>query len=291
MAGDRAAQETTRAGLADWIGRSETATDRLDPRQARLMQVTLDREADLAEGDPLPPMWHYLYFNPELPASRLKEDGHEALGRFLPPVPLPRRMWAGGTLEIDAPLRIGETARKTSTVTGVEWKAGSGGDLCFVTVEHRLSVGGEHRLTETQTIVYRDPPGPGAEPPKADRPPDDATRYATLTPDPVMLFRYSALIFYGHRIHYDADYVRDVEGYPGLVIHGPLTATLLSDFAAQGHPGQKVRRLDIRARAPLFCPAPIGLCARDGPDAVRTWATGPGGTIAMQVDATFAGMD
>lgn len=276
------------AEFPEWIGRSETAIDRLDPRQARLMQVTLDREADLVDGDPLPPMWHYLYFNPELPASRLKDDGHEALGRFLPPVPLPRRMWAGGTLEIDAPLRIGETVEKTSTITGIEWKAGQGGALCFVTVEHCLSVGGQHRLSETQTIVYRGPPAPGAHPPNGGRPPGDATRHGTVTPDPVMLFRYSALIFYGHRIHYDADYARDVEGYPGLVVQGPLTATLLSEFSAKGHPDRAIRRLDIRARAPLFCPASVGLFAQDGPDAVRTWATGPDGSVAMQVDATFA---
>ncbi|TMM50755.1 FAS1-like dehydratase domain-containing protein [Sulfitobacter sabulilitoris] len=273
--------------LRDWIGRSETVTDTLDPRQARLMQVTLDREARFRPGDALPPFWHYIYFNPELPASRLKADGHERLGRFLPPVDLPRRMWAGGRVEIAQPLRIGQRVTKTSTIRDIEMKQGRSGPLCFVTVDHRFEVDGVLHLTETQDIVYREMPAPGTPQPAGRPAPDTALPGRVVTPDPVLLFRYSALIFYGHRIHYDADYTRDVEGYPGLVVHGPLTVSLLADFGVEQAPGRRLRALDIRAHSPLFCPDPIHLeLARDR-DRSQVWARREDGTLAMAVTLHF----
>ncbi|MCM2562966.1 MaoC family dehydratase N-terminal domain-containing protein [Lutimaribacter sp. EGI FJ00015] len=265
------------------IGRSERVTDTLDLRQARLMQLTLDRPATLTKGDPLPPFWHYLYFNPQIRASDLGRDGHERLGRFIPDFGLPRRMWAGGRVTIDAPLRLGEEVEKRSTIRSIEEKTGRSGRLCFVTVDHDFSVGGEHRIRETQNIVYRQPPAPGSAPPTGQRAPDDARFSRVVTPDPVTLFRYSALIFYGHRIHYDADYTREVEGYPSLVVHGPLTATLLVDLGLAHLGDRRLTAFDIRAMQPLFAPTPYTLEGRATQTGVSLWARTPDGATAMTV--------
>lgn len=267
----------------DAIGRTEHARDTLDLRQARLMQVTLDQQPTFEAGDPLPPFWHYLYFNPQIPASDLSTDGHEKLGRFIPDFGLPRRMWAGGRLEITAPLRLGEKVEKVSTIRAIEEKTGRSGRLCFVTVDHDFLVDGAHRVRETQNIVYREPPAPDAPPPPRQPAPDDAEFRRVVTPDPVLLFRYSALIFYGHRIHYDADYTRDVEGYPGLVVHGPLTATLLIGLGLEHAGGRTLRAVDIRAMSPLFTPRPFTLEGRRTPDGVTLWARGPDDETAMRV--------
>lgn len=274
--------------LKDWVGRSESVTDQITAGKARRMQVTLDREPDFAEGRPLPPFWHYLYFNPEVPASRLKEDGHEKLGRFLPPVALPRRMWASGRVDIKQPLVIGETCTKTSTIRDVTLKEGRSGKLCFVTVDHDFRVDGLHRFSERQNIVYREMPEPGSGQPAAQPAPKNTTAHRVITPDPVLLFRYSALIFYSHRIHYDADYTREVEGYPGLVVHGPLTAALLAEFGSEQQPGKRLKSFDIRAMSPLFSPAPFHLEARNDGDVTETWARTLDGTLAMTVNLTFA---
>lgn len=269
--------------LQEAVGRSERAEDSLDLRQARLMQLTLDQEATLDEGDPLPPFWHYLYFNPQIRASELGADGHEKLGRFIPDFGLPRRMWAGGRVEIDKPLRLGERVRKLSTIRSVEEKTGRSGRLCFVTVDHDFSVAGEHRLRETQNIVYRAAPDPDAAPPPGKPAPEDADFTREIHPDPVLLFRYSALIFYGHRIHYDADYTRGTEGYPGLVVHGPLTATLLIGLGLERLEGRALSAIEIRAMAPLFVTAPFTLEGRDSSEGAELWARRPDGTTAMTV--------
>lgn len=265
------------------IGCQETARDTLDLRQARLMQLTLDQPATLDVGDPLPPFWHYLYFNPLIRASELGADGHEQLGRFIPDFGLPRRMWAGGRVEIDKPLRLGEEVLKTSTIRAVEEKTGRSGRLCFVTVDHDFSVAGEHRLRETQNIVYREAPAPDAPTPPGKPAPDTAEFTRTVTPDPVLLFRYSALIFYGHRIHYDADYTRDVEGYPGLVFHGPLTATLLIGLGQEHLGTRRLKSIDIRAMSPLFVTAPFTLEGQLDQGNVDLWARTPDGAAAMTV--------
>jgi 3-methylfumaryl-CoA hydratase len=274
--------------LQQWIGRTEVMVDQLDAGAAQRMQVTLDRVADMREGAELPPFWHYLYFNPQVLVSELKEDGHEKLGRFLPPISLPRRMWAGGTVEITKPLRIGETCTKTSTIRDVALKQGRSGPLCFVTVDHDFTVAGEHRLTERQNIVYRDMPAAGAEPPKGKAAPLDPTDGFSVTPDQIMLFRYSALIFYSHRIHYDLDYARDVEGYPGLVVHGPLMAALAGELGRNLHADKPLKSMSIRALSPLFAPTPFHVEARSEADRAQTWVRGPTGDLAMTVDLIFA---
>ena len=265
------------------IGRSERATDTLDLRQARLMQLTLDRPATFGTGDPLPPFWHYLYFNPQIRASDLGPDGHERLGRFIPDFGLPRRMWAGGRVTITAPLRLGETVEKVSTIREIEGKTGRSGRLCFVTVDHDFSVQGEHRMRETQNIVYCQPPEPGTTLPPGEPAPNSPDFSRMVTPDQVMLFRYSALIFYGHRIHYDADYTREVEGYPGLLVHGPLTATLLLDLGLAHLGDRRLAAFDIRAMKPLFAPTPFTLEGCKTKIGATLWARTPEGGTAMTV--------
>lgn len=274
--------------LRQWIGRYEQITDKIDAGRARRMQATLDREPTIRDGESLPPFWHYIYFNSEVPASQLKEDGHERLGRFLPPVSLKRRMWAGGRVEIGKELRIGETCTKTSTIRDVQLKTGRSGKLCFVTVDHDLTVDGQHRLREQQNIVYREMPVPDSEPVRGKPAPDNASTQICIAPNSVMLFRFSALIFYSHRIHYDREYAQQIEGYPGLVVHGPLTAALLAEFGLAQQPGRKLVSFDIRAMSPLFSPEPFQLEARNEGFTTNTWARGPDGTLAMAVDLTFA---
>lgn len=273
--------------LREWIGRTEVVEDHIDARPARLMEATLDREPSAKTGNAVPPFWYYLYFNAEVPASRLKEDGHEELGLFLPPINLPRRMWAGGRVTIDKPLRIGQQATKTSTIKDVVAKEGRSGALCFVTVEHRIEADGEHCFTEMQDIVYREMPANGSTPPAGKQARQGSQASRVIVTDPVMLFRYSALIFYGHRIHYDADYTREVEAYPGLVVHGPLSVALLSDFGVEHGAHRRLRSFDIRAHSPIFCGNPIHLELEDEGDSVKTWARSDDGTLSMAVTLNF----
>ena len=196
-------------------------------------------------------------------------------------------MWASGRVDITRPLRIGETATKTSTIRDVTMKQGNSGKLCFVTLDHDITVAGEACYSERQNIVYREMPAPGSPQPVGKPAPENAGFETVVTPDPVMLFRYSALIFYGHRIHYDADYTRDVEGYPDLVVHGPLTATLLVDLALRNRADAALKSFEIRAMSPLFNPAPIHLEGLHDGETTRTWARTPDGSLAMTVDLTF----
>ena len=281
-----AADRPELAGTA--IGRAEAAHDTIGARPARAMQLALDEAATLGPGDALPPFWHYLYFTPQIRARDLAADGHERIGGFVPDLGLPRRMWAGGRIEIAAPLRIGEVAERTSTVADVTLKEGRSGRLGFVTVEHAFSVDGAPRLTETQTIVYRAPPAPGAPLPAGPPAPDDAEWRREIVPDPVLLFRYSALIGIAHRIHYDADYARDVEGYPGLLVHGPLTATLLAREGLAHAGGRAPAALEIRATAPLFAGGAVALEGKHDGRRQHLWARTPEGASAMSVTIEYA---
>lgn len=276
--------------LSQWVGKTETAHDVIAPKPTHLMEMTLDRQPSLAEGDPLPSLWHWIYFLSSAPMSGLGRDGHPAVGGFLPPVGLPRRMWAGGRFTFASPLPIGAQATKLSTIDKVALKEGRSGPLCFVTVRHQVSVRGEECFTEEHDIVYREDPAPGSPTPKPTAPPEDATVSETIIPSEVMLFRYSALTFNGHRIHYDLDYCRDVEGYPGLVFHGPLTATVLAGLAERSA-GKALRRFSFRAVSPLFHTAPFGihgkLSEHGSGSGMSLWATTPDGHLAMSAEATF----
>jgi 3-methylfumaryl-CoA hydratase len=249
------------------------------------MLHALDRAATLDEGDPLPPLFHWAYFLTSVPHAELGSDGHPARGGFLPPVSLPRRMRAGGRFRFDGDLRLGAEASRVSTIGDIAVKTGSTGRLCFITVHHVTTAGGG-TLVEEEDIVYRDDPAPDA-PPATPRPaPEGAVWSETVTPTPVMLFRYSALTYNGHRIHYDRTYARDVEGYPNLVVHGPLTATLLARLAVE-HGGGPLATFGFRASAPLFDDRPFRLCGAPTDEGARLWAETADGALAMTAEATY----
>ncbi|GGE51593.1 acyl-CoA dehydrogenase [Primorskyibacter flagellatus] len=272
---------------SDAIGRTERHVDPLSPDRAAALAATLDLDDAPGTGDALPPGWHWLYFNPFVRRRDVGADGHPKRGGFLPAVTLPRRMWAGGRLTYHSPLIIGTETRKQSEIVDVTSKSGRAGQLVFVTVRHRLSQSGTLCIEEEQDIVYREAPGPGAPRPTPPDAPEGATRAQTVTPDPVLLFRYSALTSNGHRIHYDRTYAREEEDYRDLVVHGPLTATLLQGFAAAG--GRRLTRFDFRGVAPLFCDRPFTLQAgAETEGTLPLWAKGPEGELAMQATATLA---
>ncbi len=238
--------------LRDWVGKTETRVDTVAAWPVAALSATLDRSDPAPlEGDELPPGWHSLYFLDAKPASELGPDGHPKRGGFLPPVPLPRRMWAGGRIEFVAPLRIGSTIQRDSEILSIETKHGRSGSLVFVTVRHIISANGKPAINEEHDIVYRDAAQPGAAPAPGKPAPHAAEWQRTLVGDPVLLFRYSALTFNGHRIHYDLDYVKHEEHYPGLIVHGPLQTTLLLDLCRR-HSARPIKKLDYRALHPVF---------------------------------------
>lgn len=271
----------------NWIGRSESHGDILRPEPARFMQATLGQEPGLGIGDPLPPLWHWLYFLDAKPLDQLGRDGHPKKGGFLPPVALPRRMWAGGRFTFHTPLPLGARIKKRSTIKAITEKSGRSGELCFVTVVHEvLAEDGTLALTEEHDIVYREDPKPNASKPAQPIAPADAEVSEMVTPSEVMLFRYSALTFNGHRIHYDVDYARTVEGYSGLVFHGPLTATLLADLASRSV-NKPLKTFAFKGLSPITGMAPFQLQSRASEDGLDLWARRQDGVNAMQACATF----
>lgn len=272
--------------LQDWIGRNQVAQDLLRAQPAQFMQATLDQTPSLTDGDPLPSLWHWLYFLEAARASELGRDAHPKKGGFLPPVSLPRRMWAGGRLTFHAPLILGKAAQKRSTIQSITEKSGRSGSLCFVTVAHDIIQDGQCAVTEEQDIVYREDPAPGAPTPQPAPAPDDPDVSRQVTPTEVMLFRYSALTFNGHRIHYDVDYARQVEGYDGLVFHGPLTATLLADLACTTM-NKPLKRFEFRGVAPLSGLTLFHIEGRHAPDKISLWAKRQDGALAMSATAEF----
>ncbi len=277
--------------LRDWVGRSETVDDEFGAAPVRGLAATFDLDKVRCQpGDDIGPLWHWLYFLPRAQQSQLGADGHPRLGGFLPPVPLPRRMWAGGRLQWHAPLRVGDAARRVSRIASVDHKAGRTGDLVFVTVHHEISNGGGVALTEEHDIVYRAPPQAGEPAPAPQAAPAGAAWSREIRPDPVLLFRYSALTFNGHRIHYDRKYVTEVEGYPGLIVHGPLIATLLADLAARERPGVSFRSFSFRAVRPTFDLRPFRLCGKPSADgqSAQLWAQDHEGWLTMQAEVQFA---
>jgi len=269
--------------LEAWIGRSETADDEAARAPALALAATLDRDGSgLGRGDALPPLWHWLYFTPKALSSEIGADGHPKRGGFLPPVTLPRRMWAGGRLEFHQPILIGDALRRTSTIADLRRREGRSGALVFVTVRHEIERAGVSLLSEEHDIVYRDLPGAGTRAPAAEMAPTDESTARVVVPDPVLLFRYSALTFNGHRIHYDRNYVTGIEGYPGLIVHGPLIATLLVDEARRQRPGLRVGRFEFKALHPIFDIHRFELCCRFGEAGrIDLWARDHEGRLAM----------
>lgn len=274
----------TLADHSDAIGRAETREEVLHPERAAALAAALDMSQAPGSGDPLPPGWHWLYFNPFVQRSEIGHDGHPKRGGFLPDVQLPRRMWAGGRLTYQAPLIIGQPTTKESEILNVVAKSGRAGQLVFVTVRHLLSQNGVICIEEEQDIVYREAPAPGAPKPNPAPAPEPATRSQKVSPDPVLLFRYSALTSNGHRIHYDRTYAQQEEDYRDLVVHGPLTATLLQGFASED--GHRLKRFEFRGMAPLFVDRPFSLQTGDLKNGeMPLWAKGPDGELAMQANA------
>ncbi|WP_454691727.1 FAS1-like dehydratase domain-containing protein [Achromobacter aloeverae] len=276
--------------LGSWIGRTETLNDLVTETPVRGLRALLDIDdkaiADLAL---LPPAWHWMFFAPIARQSEIGADGHPRRGGFLPPVALPRRMWAGSELQFHRPIRVGDSLARTSRIADVREKAGRTGPLVFVTVNHELSVDGALAISERQDIVYREMPQADEPAPASVAAPADAQWTRRIVPDPVMLFRYSALTFNGHRIHYDRSYATSVEHYPGLVVHGPLIATLLLDLLRRELPDATVTHFKFRAVKPLIDTQSFHVCGRmEDAETVKLWAKNENGDLTMDAVATVA---
>ena len=282
--------------LRAWIGRSETVQDQIGATPVKALNATLDHPArPVPNGAPLPPLWHWLYFLPLHPQSEIGPDGHARRGGFLPPVPLPRRMWAGSQFEFRSPVRVGDAVERTSTIADVTVKEGRTGKLVFVKVRHEVRCNGaaEPAIAEFHDIVYRE----ARRPDDVEPPPQRAQAGAggrhfwrrEIVPDDVLLFRYSALTFNGHRIHYDRKYVTEVEGYPGLIVHGPLIATLLMDLVSRNAPDADVATFRFKAVRPTFDLNPFrvnGQLQDDG-KTIKLWAEDHEGWLTMDAVATL----
>lgn len=281
--------DTNDARLREWVGKSETVRDWIAPERCRAMQATLDRmDPPLAEGDPLPPLWHWLYFWTIAPRSGLGRDGHPALGGFLPPIGTARRMWAGSRVRFPGPLRIGDQAERVSTIANVTPKTGRTGRLVFVTVRHEITGSQGLAIVDEHDIVYREDVGRGAAGHSGTPAPTDANWAEEVTADPTLLFRYSALTFNGHRIHYDRNYATGVEGYSGLVVHGPLLATLMVDLAARSWPKREIARFVFRGHRPIIDTDPFKVCASSRNDtSMDLWVADGDGWLAMNGNAEF----
>lgn len=276
--------------LRQWLGRESIEQDVASAAPIDGLAALLDHDRSHWHQGEVPPLGHWLYFLPRARQSDISPDGHPNRGGWMPPVPLPRRMWASGSIVFHAPIMIGERIERRSTVAAIDAKKGASGDLIFVTLEHRISnADGQLCIAEKQHIVYRGAAATAASPASTASEPilaDPEALSRTIRPDPVMLFRYSALTFNAHRIHYDRDYARTEECYPGLVVHGPLSATLLADHFLRETPGSGIATLDFRAERPLFDDAPMTLNLRRDNGKDRLWTAGPDGHPAMKVGIT-----
>ena len=275
--------------LKQWVGKTETLEDHVTLAPMAALAATLDRgDMPPLPGQALAPCWHWLYFLPVHPLAMIGTDGHPKRGGFLPPVALPRRMWAASRMEFRHALRAGSTVTRTSRIADITGKQGRSGPLVFVRVHHELSDSQGLAIAEDQDIVYREMPQVSDTPTQVLAARTDEQFSRRITPDPVLLFRYSALTFNGHRIHYDRPYAMGEEGYPGLVVQGPLIATLLIDQLRRAHPGLQVKTFEFQAISPLFDNAHFDICGRLDGDLATLWARGPQDQLAMQATATVA---
>ncbi|MDR5767730.1 MULTISPECIES: MaoC family dehydratase N-terminal domain-containing protein [unclassified Caballeronia] len=269
--------------------KTERAVDIVAPTSVAALAATLDHDAAPHEGDALPPLWHWIFFRPIAKQSLIAEDGHPKKGGFLPDLGLPRRMWAGGRLRFPAPVIVGERITRESTILNVSEKQGRTGKLGFVTVRHRIYRGDATAIEEEHDIVYREPAAPGAPAPAPVAAPRDAQWQRDLVPDETLLLRYSALTFNAHRIHYDKPYVTQVEGYPGLVVHGPLIATLLMDLLRRELPDATVIDFAFKAQRPCFAGNTLRLRGQPSADGrtVELWSKDHEGWLGMTARATL----
>jgi 3-methylfumaryl-CoA hydratase len=275
--------------LRQWIGRTNETSDIVTAQLVKGLRATLFLEIGTPKpGDAAPWTVHWCLGQPVFPMSELGPDGHPTRGGFLPPVPLPRRMWAGGELEFFEPLRVGDEMTRSSRISDVSLKTGSTGALCFVSVEHSIATPRGIAIRERHDIVYRDiSPAQPSAPAKPAAPPPFAQHRESHMADSVLLFRYSALTFNGHRIHYDRDYVTKVEGYPGLVFHGPMQAALLVEFAAKLHGGTAPKKFSYRGVQPLFEGSEFSVNANDTNAGMELWTANSTGQPTMKATATW----
>ena len=290
----RTLDPATLTHLESWVGKTEILSDDITAAPVRALSATLDRDdsAPVAGLTVLPPLWHWLYFLPKQRQSEIGPDGHPKRGGFLPPVPLPRRMWAGGRLRwlTENPLLVGDVVQRISRIESVAHKAGRTGDLLFVLVKHEVHNSKGLALTEEHDIVYRAAAQPGDPVPPPVAAEKGAAWQREIVPDDVLLFRYSALTFNGHRIHYDRRYVTEVEGYPGLIVHGPLIATLLVDLLRRHASGAFVNGFRFKAVRPTFDLHPFRLNGQPSADGktIQLWAQDHEGWLTMQGTAELA---
>lgn len=283
--------------LSQWVGQSETVRDVASRTAAIGLESVLNRslDRDAAAEAELFPLGHWLQFTPASPMSQLGTDGHPKLGSFMPPLPFPRRMWAGSKVEFLSPIKVGQELQRLTTIDSITPKTGSSGDLCFVVLRHDVSAEGNPAVSEHQTIVYREAvdvdssaPSPKRSPREDTPAPEGWDWVRSLRPDEKTLFRYSALTFNTHRIHYDLPYATDVEGYPGLVVHGPLSATYLLDSFVQQHPGLAVRSFEFSARSPVFVNEQVHFVGRaDSAGSQELQVIAPGGEVAIRARVSF----
>ena len=276
--------------LKQHVGRTETATDVVTAAQANLLRLTFGRpEPELKDGDVLPPGWHVIYFTPRFATSDLRNDGTPARSGVMPEMPLPRRMFAGQAFRFHRPVRIGQTLRQETELTDIALKTGGTGTMVFTTVVSRIHGPDGLAIEDERRIVYREEVKAGErnQAPRREPVPSDVPWSRTVTADPIVLFRFSALTFNSHKIHYDRDWATRTEGYPGLVVHGPFTQTLLIDFARDHAGGRTFKSFVTQARAPLFEGVPFELRGRptQTPSGCELWAVTPEGTVAMSAQA------
>jgi 3-methylfumaryl-CoA hydratase len=267
--------------IREWVGRLDRQEDQVTLAPVRKLWAVLGRDGDYPiNGAELPPLWHWLYFTPV--ARELGPDGHPIHGGFLPPVNLPRRMWAGGNVEFHRPLQVGDQVTRESRIADISVKEGHSGPLVFLTITHAIETTRGLAIREVQNIVYCSVRQPSAP----TRAPLSHTFAREIAPDPVLLFRYSALTFNAHRIHYDRPYARDAEGYPGLVVQGPLVAQLLVDLLHRYRANATLRRCAFKAVRPLFDTHRFLTCgSEDGAHAFTLWARDHEGWLAVQASA------
>jgi len=278
------------ANYDGWVGRQEVLEGLVTAYNSDAMAATLDRDdPPLRDGDPIPPGWHQFYIREVVKLADTAADGHPKRGGFVPPIPLPRRMWAGTKSTFHRPVRVGERLRKTTTIEAVTPKTGKTGRLVFLTLKHEIESGGELAVTEIQESVYREAAKPGAAPPVPPPAPGAAVWKRTIHPTPVLLFRFSALTMNSHRIHYDRAYVTEVEKYPGLLVHGPLTHTLLLDLFRRENPGATLETFAVRAVSPLYDIHDFTVEGAPGADgrSASLWALNHEGRLAMSAEATY----
>lgn len=274
--------------LQDWVGKKEQREDYSYPLPAKALALTLNNIAFAAEeGYPLPELWYWLYFLPLVPMAEVGPDGHPKRGGFLPPIDLERRMWASGTLSFHDELLLGETLHKTSEIASIAEKEGKAGKMVFVTVKHTIASQRGMAVEEEQNIVYLPMPERFVAP-KPHPLPAELDWKAPYPIDPVLLFRFSALTFNGHKIHYDRRYAEEVEKYPGLVVHGPLQALLLFEAAKQKNPDKKPASYSFRAVRPLFEFDRISLAGKSSSaESLDLYTANTDDNIGMQASMTW----